>query len=576
MFSAPATRPAAAPCTDRARPTARSAAVRATTGAAIDRATGAVTPPVARGNARAPSSVPTEFTGPEPAVVRAVREAVLGALAAVEGPVLLAVSGGRDSMTLLDAAVAAAPARLAGVATFDHGTGPHARQAVRLVRHAARAVGLPVVAGRATLPDAGEAVWRRARWRFLRRAARRLGAASIAVAHTADDHLETVAMRVLRGAGPRGLSGLLHGRRDVLRPLLALDAALVADYAHVRALRWVEDPGNRSTRHLRNRMRHDLLPALERAQPGTRAWLADLARRSAAWRREVEAVAERVPVGRGADGSLVVALAPLGAYDAGALAVLWPALAARAGLALDHRGTRRLATFTTQVAAEAATGAAIQLAGGVEVVVARGARVEWGGDARLGVRSADRAGDRVLVLRRAVEPPVGAPSGAGLALGDGLAVAGWRFGRQADAELASCGASTDAASVGERSAFRATLPGGAALRVRAWRPGDRMCAAGARSARRVKHFLADTRVPGWARVGWPVVVAAWPDGEEEIVWIPGVRCGVSRRASALPTGAGEAWTATPPRRLARRLLLPTLLPESSFPPAARPLPSALP
>ncbi|MGZ8457998.1 MAG: ATP-binding protein, partial [Gemmatirosa sp.] len=142
--------------------------------------------------------------------VRAVRARVRAALAgAAPASVVLAVSGGRDSMVLLDAACAVARDRLAGVATFDHGTGPHARAAVRRVRRAAVRRGLPVLAGRADLPDAGEAAWRAARWRFLRRAARRLGATTVATAHTRDDQIETVAMRVLRGAGPPGLAGLL-------------------------------------------------------------------------------------------------------------------------------------------------------------------------------------------------------------------------------------------------------------------------------------------------------------------------------------------------------------------------------
>ncbi|GLC26447.1 tRNA lysidine(34) synthetase TilS [Roseisolibacter agri] len=431
--------------------------------------------------------------------IRAVRARVRAALAdGASKRVVLAVSGGRDSMVLLDAACAVARERLAGVAVFDHGTGPHARAAVRRVRRAAARHGLPVVVGRAALPDAGEAVWREARWRFLRRAARRLGADAVATAHTRDDQVETVAMRVLRGAGPRGLAGLLATRQGVVRPLLAVGAARVAAYAHARGLRWVEDPSNASRRFLRNRLRHELLPALEAARPGTRRLLLALGREAAAWRAEAEALAESVAVTRAADGALHVALPLLAGYDAEGLAVLWPALAARGGVRLDRRGTARLVAFTIRVAAEAtAVGAGIPLAGGIEVVVRRGRRVPGGREAQ-----------RELVLRRAAAwRPTASPPG-NEPLADGLTFGGWRFG-------ASQG---EAAAVDP--AWSAWLPADRPLEVRAWRPGDRIRAAGKQGARRVKRFLAEAGIPGRERPGWPVVVAGG-DGQE-ILWIPGV------------------------------------------------------
>lgn len=440
--------------------------------------------------------------------VRAVRARVRAALAGPEaGSVVLAVSGGRDSMVLLDAACAVARDRLAGVAVFDHGTGAHARAAVRRVRRAAVRRGLPVVVGRAALPDAGEAAWREARWRFLRRAARRLGAGVVATAHTRDDQVETVAIRLLRGAGPRGLAGLLARRPGVVRPLLDVGGAAVAGYARARGLRWVEDPANASSRFLRNRLRHELLPALERARPGTRRGLLTLGRTAAAWRAEAEAVAAAIPVTRGAGGALHVALPGLAGYDPEGLAVVWPALAARGGVRLDRRGTDRLVAFTIRVAAEAsAIGAGIPLAGGIEVVVRRGPRVPGGREAQT-----------ELVLRRAAAGPAAAPAPGAVRLADGACFGGWRFG---------VGGSTAAGD----PAWSACLPVDRPLLVRAWRPGDRIRGAGrggTGAARRVKRFLAEARIPGAERPGWPVVVAVRdgagpaPSGEE-ILWVPGV------------------------------------------------------
>jgi tRNA(Ile)-lysidine synthase len=435
--------------------------------------------------------------------VRAVRARVARALAGVDGgPVLLAVSGGRDSIVLLDAAHAAAPERLAGVAVFDHGTGAHARAAVRRVRRAAAARGLPIVVGRGSLPDAGEAAWRAARWRFLRRAARRLGAAAVATAHTRDDQVETVAIRLLRGAGARGLAGLLAERPGVARPLLDVPARAVAAYARARRLRWVEDPGNASPRHLRNRLRHELLPALERVRPGTRAWLLALGREAAAWRREAEALAAALPVTLGDGGAIHVAASALRGYDADGLAVLWPALAARAGVRLDRRGTARLVAFTIRVAAEAAAvGARVPLAGGAEAAVRRGPRVPGGA-----------GGTTVVLTRRPVRAgPV--VDGGAVPLANDLRLGGWRLVRRP-------------AGPGADAAWSATLPVDRALVVRAWRPGDRIRGGGGgepRSARRVKRFLAEAGVPAEARPAWPVVVAAGPGGVgEEILWVPGV------------------------------------------------------
>ena len=115
--------------------------------------------------------------------------------------VVLAVSGGLDSMTLLDAVAHAAPERVRAVAVFDHGTGAAARRAARLVRATARTLGLPVRAGVAPARIAArEAAWRGARWQFLRDVA---GAhdAVVVTGHTRNDHVETIFMRALRASG---------------------------------------------------------------------------------------------------------------------------------------------------------------------------------------------------------------------------------------------------------------------------------------------------------------------------------------------------------------------------------------
>jgi len=274
--------------------------------------------------------------------------------------VVLAVSGGRDSMALLHAGVVGARGAVRAVAVFDHGTGTHATDAAALVRTTANALGVPVISGTATCVGSTEAEWRDARWHFLRGAAVEVGAVAIATAHTADDQLETVAMRVLRGAGARGIAALAARGATIVRPLLIVSRARVVQYAEQHGVRWVEDPSNTDRRHLRVRLCADVLPAIERVQPGTARRLLEAASDAAQWRDETDTwVADcdpRVPVS---------ALAECGPNTLG---VFWPAFAARAGVRLDRRAIARLVAYTGHVVGRVRDGtvqpARVPIAGG--------------------------------------------------------------------------------------------------------------------------------------------------------------------------------------------------------------------
>lgn len=409
-------------------------------------------------------------------VATSVREA-LGA----RDRIVLAVSGGLDSMTLLDAAARTVPDRIAAVATFDHGTGPHATEAVELVQATAAAHGLRAIVGRSDTTATTEAGWRAARWRFLRQAAGEPPGV-IATAHTRDDQVETVLMRVMRDAGARGLAGL-YARSSVVRPLLRHPRELLEEYAAQRGLAHVIDPSNVSRAFRRNRIRHDLLPALRRARPQLEAELLDIARRAAALRLDLDGVIDASGMARVEGDAIHVATPALAGYDSTALGMLWPALAARVGAVLDHRGTRRLATFTNT----GSVGGRIQLSGGWEVLRQREA----------------------FVLR----PAAGASLQQGPAPLDGeLRFGDWYFS-MAEAGRLGEGDATPG------SMWVAALPADRTLTVREWQPGDRLARSGkAGMARRVKRFLAEAGVAGPDRAGWPVVLA-----DDEIVWIPGVR-----------------------------------------------------
>ncbi|MEO8335884.1 MAG: tRNA lysidine(34) synthetase TilS, partial [bacterium] len=410
---------------------------------------------------------------------RAVHEAARRAAQSADTPLVLAVSGGLDSMALMSAMSIVAGSRIAAVATFDHGTGAAAQRAVEHVTEVARGLGLTLVAGHmdahASMSGGREAAWREARHSFLRETAGHFGA-RIATAHTEDDQVETVLMRIMRGSGARGLAGL-YADGPIVRPFVELRRSTLEAYMASEGMAWVEDPSNASFEFTRNRMRRDLLPALRKTDVDIDGWLLSLARRAAALRRDIEAfVTETVRPQLPIVGRLVVASRELAGYDRDSLAMMWSSLAGRAGLALDRRGTRRLAEFTIS---QPRSGR-IPLAGG------------W---------CLDATRDAYLLHR-----PVATSSGSATPLpADGTLTWGrFRFRVGSVAEQDSPWAAAIA------------CPGGGL--VRAWNAGDRLEAASGQRRRRVKRYLSDVGLTGAERTGWPVVVAG-----DEVVWIPGVR-----------------------------------------------------
>ncbi|MEU4370616.1 tRNA lysidine(34) synthetase TilS [Micromonospora chersina] len=227
--------------------------------------------------------------------VAAVRLAVRRALAGLPGagPVLVACSGGADSLALAAATAFVAPrlGRRAGLVTVDHGLQPgSAERAERVARWAAGSGLDPVevvpvtVAGR---PGGPEAAAREARYAALVAAARRHGAAGVLLGHTRDDQAETVLLALARGAGPRGLSGMPPRREldgvPLLRPLLDVPRDDTREACAALGLTPWADPHNVDPAYARSRVRADLLPALvEALGPGVVGNLARTARLLAA------------------------------------------------------------------------------------------------------------------------------------------------------------------------------------------------------------------------------------------------------------------------------------------------------
>jgi tRNA(Ile)-lysidine synthase len=187
--------------------------------------------------------------------------------------VLAGVSGGADSMALLHALREAGCA--AEAAHVDHGTRDGASAAdAAFVRERCEALGVPlhetaidVPALAADSPLSFEEMARKMRYDFFARTAEAAGIGVVATAHHADDQVETVVMRFLRGTSPHGLAGIppvskLGGLR-LIRPLLQVTRDEIEAYLRECGVTYREDESNRDPAYLRNRIRHALLPLLE-------------------------------------------------------------------------------------------------------------------------------------------------------------------------------------------------------------------------------------------------------------------------------------------------------------------------
>ena len=212
--------------------------------------------------------------GPGVAVAE-VRRAVRACLAdlAAGDLVLVACSGGADSLALAAAAAFVAP-RLglrAGGVTVDHGLQPGSAERAGEVLALLSGLGLdPVRRATVTVPPpataAGpEAAARRARYAALDVAARECAAAVVLLGHTLDDQAETVLLGLARGSGGRSLAGMPARRGPYRRPLLAVRRATTGAACAELGLEPWQDPHNRDFRFTRARVRHQALPALEAA-----------------------------------------------------------------------------------------------------------------------------------------------------------------------------------------------------------------------------------------------------------------------------------------------------------------------
>lgn len=332
----------------------------------------------------------------------------------------------------------------------------------------------------------------------------------IATAHTLDDQAETVLMRLLRGTGTRGLAAIfpMQQEKRLVRPLLEVSRREVEDYLIAIGQSWREDSSNRDPSHTRNRIRHEILPLLEKSfNPAIRQTLAGLAEmaRAEAEYWSVEAASLLTGMlqpgkpsrsGRTASGEAAGTFAlDLAAFHALPLAVRRQVLyqvGENLGITLEFKHIQELGEL-----AEGKPGRRLLLPGGATAI-----------------RSF-----RELQFGPALEDPPGNEYEYALAIPGEVEIP--ELGVTIRARLVSAG--TDPPQGYNDGALLDRSLLAPPLTVRNWRPGDRFLPAKTRSPRKVKELLQagrlGERLPLAQRKAWPVVESAG-----EIVWMRGFAC----------------------------------------------------
>jgi tRNA(Ile)-lysidine synthase len=400
-------------------------------------------------------------------------------LVRADEPLLVMVSGGGDSVALLD--IAARLGARVSVLHVNYGLRENSPLDEALVQQLCAERNIPLTVEHVALPAEGnlQDAARDARYAL----AERLAEGDYAAAHTASDQAETVLYRLAVSPGSRALHGMSPRRGRLVRPLLGVTRDEVRDYLRLRGLEWREDPSNADRRFARARVRHDVLDALRELSPAAERTIAETARQL---RDEAEVL----------DVVVTDALKELGGGPAISLSALLDQPPAVSRLVLRALAER--------AAGEAGAG-------------------EPRAGARLSRPLSRREADEILAL--------GTRGTKSLDLGGGLrAVVEYgtlRFTRAGDA------AAPEAVrlSVPGRARFgdweleaRACAPGDVTvsdlapeLIVRAWRDGDRMRPAGLGGSKSLQDLFTDRKVPRALRRTLPVV-----ESDGEIVWVAGV------------------------------------------------------
>jgi tRNA(Ile)-lysidine synthase len=418
--------------------------------------------------------------------------------------VLVAVSGGADSMALLDTLwrLREPLALRLCVAHLNHQMRPDAAEDASFVEAVAGNLGLCYIGDRRDVPTyrrqhkaSPEDAARRLRYAFLRAAAAELGADRIAVGHTADDQAETELLRLLRGSGLRGLGGIPPRHGDIVRPLIQVLRTDILQYLQSHRLPFREDPSNVQRQYARNRLRLDILPILrQHFNPRLAHTLSRTAQLLAEDEAALQAITQQHVLAAcsvSPSGGISLELAALTSLPlALQRRVLRQALTELGG-DLQGINATHIASIVTLMRSGAGNG---------RLTLPRGMTVERRYDVLLIHPLAPSAAVHLDV-------PLPIPGVCRLeALG--VSITSAQLPRYAVVGPFPCGDVTwlDAECVGQE------------VRVRTRRPGDRLQPLGSPYAKKLKSFLIDAKIPRVLRDRVPLVVTS-----KGIAWVAGMR-----------------------------------------------------
>jgi tRNA(Ile)-lysidine synthase len=364
-------------------------------------------------------------------------------------------------------------------AHYDHALQPGSRTAAEHVANLCTKLGVELVTERrsAAVPRGSlQAAARELRYSFLERARTETAAEVVALGHTADDLVEGVVLHLMRGCGLAGLRGMPARRGPFVRPLLSVWRRDVVDFLLRRGIDALEDPANSNTAYARVRVRHEILPALERDMPGIVRRFYVAAQRAAVLQDSIAGQAAVTLRGERLERSAVA-----GAQEPVA-AEMMRSLYARAGGAQPALSRAHLRSML-RLAQPGRGGRGVDLPGGLRLRIV-GETME--------IVASQKAWSRA----RGASPR--------------LVVAACRGCADADAAHLKVGLDL-------HLGFRA--------------PGLTMRPRGGRGTRKLQDIFVDARVPREERDAWPLVFAG-----EKLAWIPGVA--VDADLSSAPDTAG--------------------------------------
>ena len=428
-------------------------------------------------------------------------------------PVVLAVSGGIDSMVLAHASlsIAGSSGLKFHLAHFDHGIRPNSSADAEFVRGYALRAGIPFHPGAEDVPgfarDNGiglEEAARLLRYRYLETVRQEVGARFVAVGHNRDDQAETVLLRLIRGSGLRGLRAMRAVGERIIRPLLAISREDIERYQVAAGFEYRDDPTNSRPVADRNRIRLNVMPVLRDIRPGVESVLARTAgtlesdNEVLQWAAG-EALRQCDP--QDLQGALEITRAPLAEF---------PGSVVRA--VLRRIAETRSGEFPRRADVDAAVSFCLDSRSGGSIRLGRSLWIMRSGERLLFAPAPDwqaTPGEEVpLVIPGQVDLP-----GVGAVL----------IARAIDGPAAARRAAAVIGGEVDPAAATATLDRdrlGAPLTVRGGLPGDVFAPFGHNDSTTLTEFLVRRRVPAWRRRLTPLVVAGG-----RVAWVAGVEIG---------------------------------------------------